>query len=122
MPLRTGCASALLQFLSINLAAVILRQVGKELYPARILVESYPPFDKLFNLIREFLSGRRRIAQNYECLWLYQAVAGVVAYYGAFQDCLVLQQAIFNFRGRHKNSRDLQHVVSASVVPVVPLI
>src|ERR1700693_2199937 len=54
-------------------------------------------------------------------LWFYQSIARVRANDSTFKNSFMLQQTIFNFRGRYKNAGHLQHVVRSAVIPVVAL-
>ena len=57
--------------------------------------------------------------RDYKGFGFIKPIAGVVTDDGAFHDGLVLQQAVFNFGRRDKDAGNLQHVVSAAVIPIV---
>ena len=59
------------------------------------------------------------IARHNERFWFHQAISIIVTDDGAFKHGLVLQQAVLDFRRRDKDAADFQHVVSASVIPVI---
>src|SRR3979409_1027511 len=88
--------------LAIDFASIILWERIDELNPTRIFVERKFRFDELLDFFGEYFSSFA--TRDYERLRFYQAVAGVVADDGAFRDRLVLQQAVLNFRGRHKDA------------------
>src|ERR1700680_2833268 len=103
--------------LAVDLASIILWKGIDKLNPTRIFIESELSFDELLDFFGEQVTSFA--ARDDERLWFYQAVAGVVADDSAFRDRLVLQQAVFNFRRRDKDAANFEHLVSATVIPIV---
>src|ERR1044072_2865774 len=116
---RTGAASSVLQKLPVYLAAVVLRKCGDELDPARVLVEREARLDELLDLARKLFARRVLLAQDDEGFGLDEAVARVVADDRRFEHRVVSEQAVLDLRGRDEDAGDLEHVVRATVIPVV---
>src|SRR5947209_5347508 len=110
-------SSFFFQFLSINLAAVVLRERLDELDAARILVEREARLDEVFDLLREFIGRRATFAKDDEGFGLYEAVAVVVADDRGFEHGFVLEKTVLDLRGRDEDAGDFQHLVRASVIP-----
>ena len=105
--------------LAIDLSPVVFGQRGHEFDPARILVERNSRLNETLNVFGKHFAWFVPLTRHDERLWLHQSVASVVANDRALQYGFMLQQTVFNFRRRDKNTTDLQHVVGAAVVPVI---
>src|SRR5262252_7135750 len=78
-----------LQTLSINLAAVVLRQAVLEYDAARVFVHSQPPLDEFLQLARQFDALRESFVEHDVGRGLGQPVLVLKADDGAFTDGLV---------------------------------
>src|SRR5262245_12811625 len=90
------------QALSIDLAAIVLRQTALEDDAARVFVHGQSPLDELLQLARKFGALRESFVQHDVGRCLGQPVLVLKAYYGAFTNGLVFEQAVFDLGWRNE--------------------
>src|SRR5258708_11812920 len=107
------------QFEPLNLSRRGLRQLGKELDPARILVWRELVLDVLLERGLQRVASRVALLEDDEGFRLDELVLVFCADYRGFEHCVVRDESGFDFSGRDVDTGNFQHVVRAPAVYVV---
>src|SRR5262245_45017670 len=108
-----------LQTLSINLAAVVLRQAVLEYDAAWVFVHGQPPLDELLQLAGQLDALRKAFLRHDGCRALAHPALALKADHGAFTDGLVFEHTVFYFSRRDEDAADFQHLVGPPAVPEI---